>query len=74
MTNVENKEQKLDQLLKDMKNVVIAFSGGVDSSLVLKKAIDILGKNNVIPVVVKSELFRNEEFNQAIQLGNTLNA
>lgn len=37
MTNVENKEQKLDQLLKDMKNVVIAFSGGVDSSLVLKK-------------------------------------
>lgn len=72
MTNVENKEQKLDQLLKDMKNVVIAFSGGVDSSLVLKKAIDILGKNNVIPVVVKSELFRNEEFNQAIELGESL--
>lgn len=25
-------------------------------------------------MIVKSELFRNEEFNQAIQLGNTLNA
>ncbi|WP_458048142.1 hypothetical protein, partial [Klebsiella pneumoniae] len=35
-----------------MESVVIAFSGGVDSSLVLKKAINVLGKENVKPVVV----------------------
>src|SRR5699024_5323162 len=51
-----------------------AFSGGVDSSFVLKKAIDVLGTENVKAVIVKSELFRNEEFDQALQLGKSLNA
>lgn len=55
-----------------MQSVVIAFSGGVDSSLLLKKAIDVLGVNNVKPVVVKSELFRNEEFELALKLGQSL--
>lgn len=74
LTETLNKEQKLENILKDMNKVVIAFSGGVDSSLVLKKAIDVLGHANVKAVIVKSELFRHEEFNQAIELANQLNA
>lgn len=74
LTETLNKEQKLENILKDMNKVVIAFSGGVDSSLVLKKAVDVLGHTNVKAVIVKSELFRHEEFNQAIELANQLNA
>lgn len=74
LTDTLNKEQKLENILKDMNKVIIAFSGGVDSSLVLKKAVDVLGHANVKAVIVKSELFRHEEFNQAIQLANQLNA
>ncbi|MGD6887137.1 ATP-dependent sacrificial sulfur transferase LarE [Staphylococcus shinii] len=74
LTDTLNKEQNLENILKYMNKVIIAFSGGVDSSLVLKKAIDVLGHANVKAVIVKSELFRHEEFDQAIQLANQLNA
>ncbi|MDO5514956.1 MAG: ATP-dependent sacrificial sulfur transferase LarE [Staphylococcus xylosus] len=74
LTETLNKEQKLENIIKDMNKVVIAFSGGVDSSLVLKKAVDVLGHANVKAVIVKSELFRHEEFNQAIELAKQLNA
>ena len=36
--NLEEKEHKLEELLKTLKPVVIAFSGGVDSSYLAYKA------------------------------------
>jgi uncharacterized protein len=47
MDAAKNKEEKLKALLESFGSVVVAFSGGVDSSYLLKIAHDCLGENAV---------------------------
>ncbi|HAW60009.1 MAG TPA: TIGR00268 family protein, partial [Actinobacteria bacterium] len=49
------KYQNLRETILDMGSVMIAFSGGADSTLLLKVAHDVLGKN-VIAVTASSEI------------------
>ena len=74
MTTTIEKNHKLGEILKGMNRVIVAFSGGVDSALVLKRAQQELGNDNVLAVVVASELFRKEEFAGAVDLAKALGA
>lgn len=74
MSTLTEKKQALVDQLKKMNRVVVAFSGGIDSTLVLKMALDTLGKDNVLAVVANSELFTNEEFDKAVSLAKDLGA
>ena len=65
------KNQQLGEILTGMGRVIIAFSGGVDSALVLKRAQQELG-DQVLAVVVASELFRKQEFEDAVQLAEEM--
>ena len=47
---------------------------GIDSSYLLKVALDTLGPDNVIAAVVNSEMFSNEEFDLALDLADQLGA
>lgn len=74
MIITNEKNNKLGEILKGMNRVIVAFSGGVDSALVLKRAQQELGNDNVLAVVVASELFRKEEFAGAVNLAKDLGA
>jgi len=48
MTRLEEKYKKLKKSLVELGTVVVAYSGGVDSTLLLKVAVDTLGAKNVL--------------------------
>ena len=68
---IDNKNRQLGEILTGMGRVMVAFSGGVDSALVLKRAQEELG-DQVLAVVVASELFRKQEFEDAVQFAEDM--
>ena len=69
-----NKFEKLRKILADMRSVVIAYSGGLDSTFLLKAAVDMLGKNNVIAVTARSETYPESEYEEARRLAKRIGA
>lgn len=61
----------LKNLLRTMDKVLIAFSGGVDSSFLLKVAHDVLGEN-VLAVIATSETYPEKESQEAIRLAESM--
>ncbi len=68
------KQNKLEAHLKDLKSVVVAFSGGVDSSLVLAMSLSLLGRKNTLAVTAQSESLAERELVSAKKLAESLGA
>lgn len=67
-----NKERKLNALLNDMGRVLIAYSGGVDSLLLAKVAVETLGKN-ALSAISFSPSLPASSLSKAISIADELN-
>jgi len=68
---LENKYNKLRSVLRDLQSVVIGFSGGVDSTLLLKTAVEVLG-DNAVAVIGKSDTYPVQEYKEALGLAEMI--
>ena len=59
------KFEKLQQIIRSYGRLVVAFSGGVDSSFLLKVAHDVLG-DSVLAVTAQSVTFPEREYQEAV--------
>lgn len=66
------KYERLKNILKKMGKVLVAFSGGVDSTFLIKVAHDVLG-DDVLAVVASSETYPEQEIKEAARLARKLN-
>lgn len=70
--NYEAEYRKLIDTLRSMERVLIAFSGGVDSTLLLHVATETLSRENVLAVTAVSEILPQREKRDAIELAKKI--
>src|SRR5262245_60903185 len=65
------KYPRLQDILREMREVVIGYSGGVDSTLLVKVAHDVLG-NMAVAVTGDSEAFPQGEVDAALEAAGAM--
>ncbi len=73
-TALDDKYTRLQRTLRDLESVAVAFSAGVDSTLILKVAIDTLGPGKVVAVTGRSDSLARAEFEEACAIAANLGA
>lgn len=71
--SIEVKLRQLQQIFAEMGSAVVAYSGGVDSSLLLKVAYDVLG-DKVVAVTALSEVSGSGELEDAKEFARVIGA
>jgi uncharacterized protein len=72
--SLDEKHNSLKEILKLFGKVIIAYSGGVDSTFLLKAAVDTLGAENVLACIGISPSLAQSQHAQATELAETIGA
>jgi len=70
--NLQEKYTSLKQILKELGKVVVAYSGGVDSTLLLKVAVDTLGAENVLACIATGASLPRNQYSRAIKAAKNI--
>lgn len=70
---LQAKYDRLKSILREMERVAIGFSGGIDSTLLICVATEVLGEH-ALAVIGRSETYPTREFQEAIQLAQKFGA
>jgi uncharacterized protein len=71
--DLDERRAELERIIDEMERVIVAFSAGVDSTLVLKVAYDRLG-DNALAVTAVSPSLPESELQEAIELARLIGA
>ncbi|MDP2886599.1 MAG: ATP-dependent sacrificial sulfur transferase LarE [Ignavibacteria bacterium] len=69
-SQLQTKHDHLKNILREMGSVAVGFSGGIDSTLLIRVSTDTLGKK-ALAVIGRSETYPTREFEEAIQLATS---
>ena len=72
MTVLETKRTKLQEIIEELGSVVVAYSGGVDSSYLLAASIDTLGPDRVLAVTADPPTYPASEREEAVDIARNL--
>jgi uncharacterized protein len=72
--SLEEKYNLLQQILRKLDSVVVAYSGGVDSTFLMKVAVDTLGKENVLACFSAGVVEPKRQLQQAEQTAKSIGA
>ncbi len=70
--SVRKKYNSLQEILKKLGKVVVAYSGGVDSTFLLKAAVDTLGAENVLACIAKGPALPQSQYARAIETAKNI--
>ena len=68
----EQKYHSLQKILAGLSKVVVAYSGGVDSTFLLKVAADTLGAENTLACIAKGPSLPEREYSRAIETAKNI--
>ena len=70
--SIYEKYNSLQDILKKLGRVVVAYSGGVDSTFLLKVAVDTLGAENVLACIGVSPSLAKSQYKQAVKIAKDI--